>query len=144
MISADGSRVAAYYGPEYQAWNVETGEKLPGMPTGRFAPDGTLMTWGGGMILLYDVDRDKRIGTLSDKPHRMGTVAFTPDGKLMANARYGESTEVVVWDFAKREVIRVLRGVRGGIAALCFSPDGRTLCASDRSTRIVVWDLSND
>ena len=143
-LSADGSRVAGYYGRNRQLWNVDTGQNLPDIPFGRFAPDGSLVNNGGGVVQLWDIDEGKRTEILSDEGHVMGAVAFTPDGKFMAHARYGKSTEVVVWDFKARRMIRVLRGIQGGTEALCFSPDGRTLCASDKSTRIVVWDLTTD
>lgn len=145
-LSADGSRVVCSYGSDKQIWNVETGEELHPVPGGdyHFAPDGTLVIVDKHGALLWNVDEGKTIGVLNDKPHWMGTVAFSPDGKLMATGRGWGSSEVVLWDLATRKVIRVLRGTRGGVAALCFTPDGRKLYASDNSTLTVVWDLSND
>ena len=89
-------------------------------------------------------EQGKTIGVINDKPHWISVVAFSPDGKLMASSRGVGSTEVVVWDLATRKVIRVLSGTRGGIAALCFTPDGRKLIACDNSTQTVVWSLSAD
>jgi len=144
-LSADGSHVVGNYGGNRHFWNVDTGEKVKGVPCrGEFAPDCTLMIYPGGDVRFWDLAEEKRISAVSDKPHKIGEVAFTPDGKFMASARYEENTDIVVWDFKTREVIRVLRGVRGSTRALCFSPDGKTLCASDSSTRLLVWDLSND
>lgn len=154
-LSADGSRVACYYRNHRQAWNVETGERLTTPPLGQwhFAPDGTLLIARkiSGQprreVVLWDVDEGKSKGTLSDAPHSMGAMAFSPDGKLMAHARgvrgWG-NTDVVLWDLATRRVIRILRGARSGAAGLCFSPDGRKLYASDNATLTLVWDLSND
>ena len=143
-LSPDGSRVVGYYDFTKLAGNVETGEKLKDeFFRGRFAPDGTLMTHDGDRVRFWDIDKGKRIAVMSDG-HEMGKVVFTPDGKFMAHARYGENNDVVVWDIKTRKVIRVLRGVRGGTVALCFSPDGQKLVACDRSTRTLVWDLSND
>ena len=146
-LSADGSRVAGHYGREKQVWNVDTGEDLTAVIRSQyhFAPDGTLVIVDRNGALLWDVDEAKTIAVLSDKPHPMGgAIAFSPDGRLMASARGFRSSEVVLWNLVTRKMIRVLRGVRGGAAALCFSPDGRTLCACDNSTATVVWDLLED
>lgn len=141
-LSPDGSHVAGFYGGgERHFRNVATGETVEGVPFGRFAPDGSLVTYGGGSVLLWDVNQGKRIVTLSDAPHRMGRAAFSPDGDLMAAVRYPGNTDIAIWDLKTRKVIRVVRGIRGGAVALCFSPDGQMLVACDRSTRTVVWDL---
>lgn len=143
VMSADGTRVLCYCGPHHQAWNVETGERLPGEPFGVFVPDGALVKRSGSGVVLWNVDDGERIAMISDEPHRIGAVAFSPDGRWMAHARNGESPEVVLRDYQTHQVIVVLRGARGGTEALCFSPDGQTLCASTTSTLTVVWDLSS-
>ena len=71
-------------------------------------------------------------------------MAFSPDGKLMATGRRWGTNDIAIWDLATRKLVRVLRGTRGEVSALCFSPDGRKLYASDSSTRTLVWELSNE
>ena len=133
-----------------QAWNVETGEKLiPPSEGGLYhlAPDGTLVIAWKGQARLWNVEEGKFTGTLNDEPHRIGELAFSPDGKFMASSRgfrgFG-SSDIAIWDLASRKVIRVLHGARGGATSICFSPDGQKLYACDNSTLTLVWDLSSD
>ncbi|MBY0232093.1 MAG: hypothetical protein K2W96_22680, partial [Gemmataceae bacterium] len=48
--------------------------------------------------------------------------ALSPDGRLIASA--GDSTEIVLWDAATGERLRVLRSRRAGVRSLSFSPEG--------------------
>lgn len=149
-LSADGSRLVFYYDRIRQAWNVETGEKLT-PPSGggayHLAPDGTLVIAWKGQARLWHVDEGKFTATLNDEPHWIGEMAFSPDGKFMASSRGFRglgSSDIAIWDLSARKVIHVLRGARGGVTSLCFSPDGQKLYACDNSTQTLAWDLSND
>ncbi len=152
-LSADGKHVAFKYGATKEAWNVETGVRLP-MPSWgpdhlnwrdeyQFAPDGTLSIKQKHEISFWDVERGKQLRTLKDKPHEVGAVAFSADGKLMAHARKSSKGEVVLWDLKTDRVIRVLRGAQGGAKTICFTPDSKKLYASTGSTLTVGWDLLN-
>jgi RNA polymerase sigma factor (sigma-70 family) len=66
-----------------------------------------------------------------------GNMAFSPDGKLLACAGWGTTAAdanpgvvIRLYDLTTGEMVRELRGFRSMIAALMFSPDGKTLATT--------------
>jgi hypothetical protein len=55
------------------------------------------------------------------------SVAFSPDGNLVAAATYGR---VVIWDLGTGRPTKVLTNVLGTVSAVRFSPDGQTLAVA--------------
>ena len=52
-------------------------------------------------------------------------MAFSPDGKTLASASYDET--IRLWDTATGAHRQTLEGHGGGVNAVAFSPDGKTL-----------------
>jgi RNA polymerase sigma factor (sigma-70 family) len=75
---------------------------------------------------------------------RMGgaplSVAFSPDGKLLAAA--GQEPMVRVWETAGGKEIAHLEGHAGYVTAVRFFPDGKTLASAGHDGTIRVWDLA--
>lgn len=57
----------------------------------------------------------------------VAAVVFSPDGKLLATGSYGQ---VVIWDLAKVEPVKVLTNVLGAVNDVRFSPDGKLLAVA--------------
>jgi hypothetical protein len=82
---------------------------------------------------------------LQDHRGAVKSVAFSPDGRLLAGA--SESGPVRIWDAATGEEVRALRGNAGDITSVAFSPDGRRLAVAsgsyDRLGEVRVWDTAS-
>ncbi len=118
--------------PEIHVWEVATGRKLRSLATrgdtiilARFSPDSRLLAYtdGEGTVTILDVERGATLATLDVKP--LGTIAFSPDSRLLAVRTRGEDLEI--WDLATSSR-------RGGplaskVRCYCgaFSPDGSVL-----------------
>jgi dipeptidyl aminopeptidase/acylaminoacyl peptidase len=101
----------------------------------------------------------KFLGTLEGaRPSVYSTIAFSPDGKLLAVGDYevalidedgkdhpGHSL-VQLWDVDKRKVIATLRGHSDADLSLVFSRDGKTLVSVTedgyREREIKLWDVA--
>ena len=68
------------------------------------------------------------------------SVAFSPDGKLLATA--GEAGELHFWKVADMKPLLTLRGHLRWILSIVFSPDGETLASSSDDRTIKLWDVS--
>jgi RNA polymerase sigma factor (sigma-70 family) len=120
-----------------------------------FSPDGKTLAMGGAsprvkggcFLKLWDVQKEKLIGGTKETkeadggsgfPEAVNSLAFSPDGKLLAAAcmdgklrlfdgRTGELKKVWDDDSARWWVV--------------FSPDGKTLVSQSRDKTVKVWDV---
>ena len=69
-------------------------------------------------------------------------VAFTPDNRLLIAGTQGTAGAVVVWELATNSVVRRFAGVRGSIAHLGVTADGRTLSTLGADDNVLLWDLT--
>jgi WD40 repeat protein len=83
-----------------------------------------------------------RIGTVRlRQPSEVCSVAFSPDGKLLATGARWDG--VRLWDSATGKLIRFLPAKGGqGIFYLAFSPDGKVLISSGFAGALEVWDVT--
>jgi len=105
---------------------------------GRFASvssDNTLCVRSGdGKVVMQ----------LRPRAAELRSVAFSPDGKLVAaGTRYGP---VKVWDSQSGDEVATLKGHTADVWAVAFSHDGKTLASGngdwDRPGDIRLWDTS--
>ncbi|ERF74014.1 hypothetical protein EPUS_03829 [Endocarpon pusillum Z07020] len=75
--------------------------------------------------------------TLEGHSGSVGTIAFSPDGKILAS---GSSDETVqLWDARSGAALQKLSHL-GSVSAVAFSPNGRTLASGSKDTTIKLWD----
>ena len=166
-FSPDGTLLASSEREYARLWDVQTRKQIAVfknrvaiVESVAFSPDGkTLASVDYNAIRLWDTHRKRTVGVLQQQAHRMlprqrissvgeisgsiiQSVAFSPDGKLLASG--GFDNKVRVWNVAKRREIFIREPgekKRGSIFAVAFSPDGKILVSAG-SENIHLWDVA--
>lgn len=73
----------------------------------RFSPDGRLIVWGtsDSTIAIREVSTGKVVGNLRLHKKGINSIAFTPDGKILASA--GEDNDIKLWKLIVTEYLKV-------------------------------------
>jgi len=100
--------------------------------------------WGNGdnQIGLVDVPHAKATGLLSGHKSPVVTLAFTPDGLMLASA--DTEGQVICWTRPDSESPFEARksGMRFRAALLMFSPDGKRLYGASSDGDVNCWDTA--
>jgi WD40 repeat protein len=154
-FSPDGQRLAGAIGNEARLWDVASGQQVASFGWRKrvlveavaWSPDGTLLAVGGeGTLKLWSLASGRELTPLVDQPwpspHGIHDLEFAPGGRLLAaGALSTEGKAMVLWDVATKSEAAILRGYKGTVYALAFSPDGKTLAAAGHRW-IQLWDLA--
>ncbi len=91
-----------------------------------------------GLVRLWDVERNERLGTLRGQSKTVTALTSSPDGQMIATA----SNDGVVrfWDAETGRLLKAYNWNVGPVWSLTFARDGQRAAAGG-SACIVVWDI---
>ena len=128
-FSPDGKMLAAAGGPpqrggEIKIWDISS-IVAPG-----FSPANAALK--GGATLLK---------TLLGHKDCIYSVAWSPDGKLLASGSYDKM--VKLWDAATGQEVKNLQDHIDAVFAVAFSPDGKHLASGSQDRSVKIWDIAS-
>jgi WD40 repeat protein len=116
-----------------------------------FTPDGTALAVAiESRVEVWSVSEPKRVHVLAGHSRAVTSVAFSPDGKLLASS--GWDGQTILWDVEKgqpkyapltghtesEDPLSLAKGVR----ALAFSADGKLLATTGGDNTVMLWDVA--
>ncbi|MEW6505560.1 MAG: hypothetical protein AB1457_16500, partial [Chloroflexota bacterium] len=86
---------------------------------------------------LWDVTSGAEVRRLAGHEDSVGSVAFSPDGRLLAS---GGGT-VRLWDVTSGAEVRRLAGHDNKVLSVAFSADGRLLVSGSLDDTVRLWQI---
>jgi WD40 repeat protein len=95
----------------------------------------------GGEIRLWRRSDSALLGTFSVQTNPVWSLAFAPDGVLLASG--SDDTTVQVWHTKAIKHMHTLRGHTAGIRGVAFSPDGTLLASGALDRTVRLWRVAD-
>ena len=142
-FSPDGMALAsASLDGTTRLWEVSSGTQIhklesSGITTGvAFSQDGSILATDQQ---IWRVDDWSSIQEMKSTKGGMGSVAFSPDGKLLAagNAWY----EVRWWRVEDGALLRAVKGHTDSVNSVSFAPDGTAMASGSLDGTVRLWQV---
>jgi len=94
------------------------------------------------VVVVLVSGSEPSVVTLTGHSDMIFSVAFSPDGKLLASGGSYSDTTIKLWDISTRQVVRTITGQDGTIRSVAFSPDGKLLASGSEDMTVKLWDVA--
>ncbi|HDS29066.1 MAG TPA: WD40 repeat domain-containing protein, partial [Candidatus Acetothermia bacterium] len=90
---------------------------------------------------VFGLAAGEDVRTLDDHTDLVRSVAFNPEGTLLASG--SKDSTIKVWDVESGEVLATLAGHVGMVRSVLFSPDGTLLASAGADGAVRFWDVGS-
>lgn len=121
-------------------------ESLPAVHSLAFSPDGGLLAVPGRYeIVLHQADGSAIVSRLPGDSPRLESVAFSHDGTLLvaSGGAASEFGEVQIWDVAKRELVRSIKGSNDTFYGVSITRDNRQVAVGCADKLVRVFNVAD-
>ena len=98
----------------------------------------------GGCVVIADFNDPHQQEFLRGHDDDISSLSVSPSGNLIASGQQGTNSDVIIWDYASRQIKFRFSEHDHGVNTVAFSHDERLLitigCKDD--SKMIVWDLT--
>ena len=130
----------------FELWDLNTGRRRApdfrepnGVRAVAVCPERRMAAWANGHRVVSVWEIQKRDPVQFMQPKTCRAVALSPDGKQLVVA---VDWDVRVYDIGRRQERFELKGHKGAVSAVAYSPDGSTIATGSWDFTVKLWDAA--